>query len=73
MSLFAVYYGFFETAPEDHDLVTVFEDLESAVEWVNDTVLLDGLPVYGLYVVEFGSGESPESGKVVYEIAGEAA
>jgi hypothetical protein len=72
MSLFAVYEGLFEIAREDHDLVSVFEDLESAVKCVDKTVELEGISVYSLYVVEFESGESLTSGKVVYEIEGNA-
>ncbi len=72
MSLFAVYEGLFETARENHYLVSIFSDLESAVKWVDKTVEVEGISVYSLYVVEFESGESPNSGKVVYEIEGNA-
>ena len=71
MKLFAIFYGFYETASEDCTLVTVYTDRQAAIDWVIQDVEDEGTPGYGLYVVEFEPGQSPHSGTVVHEIEGE--
>ncbi len=65
MSLFAVYYGPYENDFENYKIVTVFDDLESAIKWVNETVELEEASVYGFYLMKFESGKSLESGIII--------